>query len=284
MNTFLKHPTQLTRRLPAVILVVWLICMADIALADSPIIAKLNLNQNGSVMTGELRFDLAGGNVQGQADVAANSSSTSPVKRQSGSPTAGRFQTRIELSGAYRGGPYGAMNGAAKLSGTFTDETNCVANLNGTGNFRGSVSAPLGLAEVTATWERVEFQGCNLTTPQPFSALLPPFTFEKTETIPILPTPLAGDAPLQPSGQPPPAGGNPTATNTTAGMLPLAVGGAVCALFGVLLVAGLVGITRPRARPARPIAPPPEHLPTRMPRPRDLPERGAPRKPTDLPR
>ncbi len=287
MNTLLKHPIPLglLRGLPVALLIVWLIGLTKPALADSPIVAKLNVNQDNNVMTGELRFDLSGGNVQGQVNVAANSSSKSPINRQSGSPTAGRFQTRIELSGTYRGGPYGTMAGVAKLSGTFTDDANCVANLNGTGTFKGSVSAPLGLVEVTASWEQVEFQGCNLTSPQPFSALLPPFAFEKTDAIPILPTPIAGGAPPQPSGQPPPPGGNPTATNTTsAGMLPLVVGGAVCALFGVLLVAGLVVATRPRARPARPIAPPPERLPTRMPRPSDLPERGAPRKPTDLPR
>ena len=82
--------------------------------ADTPIIAKLNVNQDGSVMTGELRFDLSGGDVQGRAKVAANSSSRSLVKRQSGSATAGRFQTRIELSGLFGGVPAHAQGGCTK--------------------------------------------------------------------------------------------------------------------------------------------------------------------------
>jgi hypothetical protein len=75
--------------------------------------------------------------------------------------------------------------------------------------------------------------------------------------------------------------GNPTAIPAT---LVVASLGLLAVVVVALMTMFVVFATRPRAGPARPIAPPPERLPTRMPRPSDLPERGAPRKPTDLPR
>ncbi|MBI4786759.1 MAG: hypothetical protein HY782_06915 [Chloroflexi bacterium] len=66
-------------------------------------------------------------------------------------------------------------------------------------------------------------------------------------------------------------GSSATASADSGALLLIALGGTVvCGIFGALLIAGLVVITRPRARPSQ--------------RPRDLPERGGPRKPTNLPR
>jgi hypothetical protein len=164
-------------------LAVMLILTPLVALAEQPIVAKLDVNQSGRTMTAELHFDLGGGNLNGHVDLDVHANPASQPKRQS-STTMGRFKVRIDLLGTYNGGLYGIMSGTARISGTFIDDANCEATLDGIGTFNGSVSGPLGLAQIEIDCENIEFKGCNMISPQPLSAMLPPFTFEKTEVNP----------------------------------------------------------------------------------------------------
>jgi tetratricopeptide (TPR) repeat protein len=135
-------------------------------------------------MKGELRLDLGGGNLHGWAELSVYANSESPPQRRDGGFSPGRFSVRIDLSGQFQGGPYAPLTGTAQLSGIFIDNANCQAQLRGTGTFKGNVSAPLGLAEITTEWLALEINGCGLMSPQHFAAALPAFTFSAPETIP----------------------------------------------------------------------------------------------------
>ncbi len=206
-----KHVKQWSRRL--VLIAASATALLTLAARETwggtPIVAKLGVSQGGRTMRGELRMDLGGGDLKGWAELSVNANSESPPQRRDGRPAPGRFRVRIDLAGNYHGGPYAPLSGTARLSGIFVDSANCQARVLGTGTFKGSVSAPLGLADVTAEWPGVEFDGCGLTSPQPFAATLPSFTFTAPDTIPtrqVALPPSAAPPPITASPRPPPGG------------------------------------------------------------------------------
>jgi len=160
------------------------ILTANVALASTPIDAKLNLNRSGLIIEGELRFDREGGDLYGTVHLDVATHPENLLKRQDGGTAAGRFKVQLTFQGSYTAGPSGALTGEALLSGTFVDRANCQAKMGGTGVFNGYARIALGAAEIAAEWEGADFQGCGLQSPQPFSALLPPFTFRPKESIP----------------------------------------------------------------------------------------------------
>lgn len=179
-----SNPRDHARRTAAV---AWVLLMlgAGTAAAEPLIEGKLDVKHEGTVMQGELHFDLAGGPVKGQADLTVASSPRSPPKRAGGEPAPGWFRVKIDLDGTYSGGSFGTLKGTAKVTGTYTDESKCEAKLHGTGTFQGGLSGPVGGAELRCVWEEVEFEGCTLAPRQPFSTKLH-FTFEPTNVVPKL--------------------------------------------------------------------------------------------------
>jgi hypothetical protein len=175
--------------------------------SDEPTVATLRVARPGATMTGELRFDAGDGTSGGLVELGVATNPTDPPKRATGEPAAGRYHVVVRLAGTYRGGPYGVAEGDAVIAGTFADLAGCESRLDGRGTFRVTVSGPLGLAELSADWPHVEFQGCAMQSPQPFSIALPPFAV-RSEAVafqgavpPQEPRP-APDAPAAPTVPP----------------------------------------------------------------------------------
>lgn len=218
-------------------------------LADPPVTASLNMTSPAARLAGELRFDLGGGPVSGNADLDVPADPRSLPVDRGGAGVSGRYRLRLEMQGSYRGGLFATMSGTVRLAGTFTNDAGCEAKVSGAGTFRGSVTGPSGAAEVTGDWERVEYQGCNLASPQPFAVNLP-FGFPPVSADPVM------NEQVPATGLQPPAG--PAAWPLPARDMLIVAAGACCvgaALVGGLLLMAVAG--RERKRQARL----PSHLP-----------------------
>jgi hypothetical protein len=155
--------------------------------AEPGVVARQDHRQPGATITGELRFDLGGGRVQGQVTLAVMVEGDGSPRYQNGNAAKGGFNIRIDLDGVYGGGLFGQSRGHASVSGTFVDEANCQAKVTGQGTFRGNTSGPIGIAIVVAEWTTVRFEECGLASPQRLSMALPPFTFAATEDVVMRP-------------------------------------------------------------------------------------------------
>ena len=238
------------------------------ALADPPIVALLDIGRGGATIKGELRFDLGGGPVSGLADLDLPANPQSPPLNAAGTAVSGRYRLHVDLQGNYRGGLYGVLSGSARLSGTFTEAAGCVSALDGTGTFKGSVTGSTGTAELIADWEKVNYRGCGLASPQPFSMDLP-FGFPAVTTPPTLTG--AGQMPAAngptPAGEPAPAGlpWQTVALLAAAGLCCVSAVGAAGVAIGVIV----------RRRSVRATARVPDYLPEPVLPPERLQQRGA---------
>lgn len=142
------------------------------------IVARMEREDRGRTLKGELRFDVAGGPVSGHARLVTVADAASRVKRKDGSPVAGRFEVELDLKADYPGGPLGVMSGEAQLAGSFITHDGTRVGLSNAGRFTGRVGSGVGVVECRCEWERVLFDGGDIV-PQPLSIDLI-FAFEPT--------------------------------------------------------------------------------------------------------
>jgi hypothetical protein len=118
----------------------------------------------------------------------------------------------------------------------------------------------------------VAYEGTVMVQPQ--NRALAPMALQKSQQVQVTKDSVSMPAPV--------TSGSPSAVSLDT-LAPLALGGCVGLVALLGLMGGVLTIARGRTRPARPSVLPPS-APQGRPRPTDLPERGAPHKPTDLPR